>query len=146
MAHALINRFGEDGVPVMDEYAVRVVSRDRFTQLLDRPLSGGMRCHIDMKEPAAGMLNDNKHIKHAEGRGDRYAKVTCHDAFGVIAKKSGPALRLAAFARTANTVIRHIFTHGSWRDLQAEFEQQLVGDAFLAPRRVLQGHPSNQRL
>jgi len=44
------------------------------------------------------MLNDDKYIEEAEGRGDGHAKVTCNDARGMIAKKGGPALRLAAFA------------------------------------------------
>jgi hypothetical protein len=88
-----------------------------WQQLLDRPWRRGMRRHIDMKQPSARMFNDDKHVKHAEGRGDRHAEVTCHDALGVIANKGGPALRLTAFARAADSVIRHVFAHRSWRDL-----------------------------
>lgn len=34
----------------------------------------------------------------------------------------------------------------AWRDLQAEFQQQPVCDAFLPPGRILQGYEANERL
>jgi hypothetical protein len=64
----------------------------------------------------------------------------------MIADQCGPALRLAAFAWAADAVTGHIFAHGSWRDPQTEFEQEFIGDAFLAPRRVLQSHAADQCL
>src|SRR5262245_21674454 len=101
-----------------------------------------MCCHIDVNKPTAGMLNHHKHIEHTKGCGDHYAEVTCDDALGIITEKGGPALRLTAFARATHAVIRHVCAHSAGRDLQAEFEQQLIGDAFLSPGRVLQSHPS----
>jgi len=46
-------------------------------------------------------------------------------------------LGLAAFAWITDAGVRHVFAHGSWRDLQAEFEQEFVGDALLSPGWVL---------
>ena len=96
MTHALVDVFGEDGIPVMDEHAVGVISRDCFSELLDGPLRRGMGRDIDVKEPSARMLNHYKHIEDAECRGDRYAEVTRHNAFSMIAEKCGPALRRTA--------------------------------------------------
>lgn len=146
MTRALIHYFGENRISVMDEKTIRVVCRDRFTELLDSPLSRGMRRDIDMNQPSAGMLNPHKYTKDTESRGDCHAKVKSQDARGVIAEKGGPALRLTACARATHAVVRHVFAHGSWGDLQAEFEQELVGDAFLTPGRIVQGHPSNEGL
>jgi hypothetical protein len=56
VTHALLNRFGEDGTPVMDENAVRIVSRDRFPDLLHGPLRRGMGRSIDLKESAMGRV------------------------------------------------------------------------------------------
>ena len=136
MTHALVNVFGEDSISVVDEHAIGVVSRYRFAELLHGPLRCGISCDIDVKESAAGMLDDHKHIEHAEGRCDHHTEVTCHDASGVIADKRGPALRQAAFVWTAYAVVRHVLAHCSRRDAQAEFEQEFVGDAFLTPDRI----------
>src|SRR5687767_14592333 len=105
-----------------------------------------MRRHLDMKQPSAGVLNDDKHTEDAKSRGDCHAKVTSHDTLGVIANKGGAALRLAAFAWGTDAVVGHVFTYGSWRDFQTELEKEFVGDAFLSPRQILHGHASNESL
>jgi len=98
----------------MNENAVRVIRWYGLSELLDGPLSRWMGGQIHMKQPSAGMLYNDKHIKYTKGCGHRYAEVTCHDALGVIADKGRSALRLTAFARTADAVTRHVFAHGSW--------------------------------
>src|SRR4030095_4886633 len=122
MAHALVNVLGEDGISVMDEKTVRVISWDRFAELLDSPQRRRMRRHIDMKEPAARMLNNHKDIEDTKCHGDRHAEITCDDALGVIADKRGPSLRGGTLAWATDAVIRHVFAYCSWRDLQAKFE------------------------
>jgi hypothetical protein len=42
----LVNFFGENRIPVMDQEAIGVIGRNRFAQLLQRPLSRGMRRDI----------------------------------------------------------------------------------------------------
>jgi hypothetical protein len=101
---------------------------------------------IDMKEPSARMLNHHKDIEDAECRRDCRAEVTRDNALSMIADKCGPALRLIAFAWAADAVTGHVFAHGSWRDPQAEFEQEFVGDAFLPPGGILQGHSTDDGL
>jgi hypothetical protein len=60
MTHPLIHVGGENGVTVMNQYAVRVIDRDRFPELLHGPLRSRMRGDIDMHQSAAGMLDDDK--------------------------------------------------------------------------------------
>src|SRR5262249_50445717 len=98
MTHALINVFGEKRIPVMDENAVGVISRDCFSELLHGPRRRWMTRDIDMKEPSARMLNHHKDIENAECRRDCHAEVTRYNALSMIADKCGPALRLTAFA------------------------------------------------
>ena len=63
----LVSALGCDQPGAMPgENAVGVISRDRFSELLDGPLRRGMRRHIDMKESAARMLNHDEHIEDAE--------------------------------------------------------------------------------
>ena len=95
----------------MDYNTVRVIRWHRFSELLHTPLSCGVRRDIDVKESAAGMFNEHKHIENAKRRGDRHTEITRDDALGMIADKRGPVLRLAAWA--AYTVPWHVFVHRS---------------------------------
>src|SRR5215831_17861889 len=146
MTHALIDVFGENSIPVMDEHAVGMISRDCFSELLHGPRRRGMSRDIDMQEPSARMLNHHKNIENAECRRDCHAEVTRDNALSMITHKCGPALRLTAFAWTADAVTRHVFAHGAWRNPQAEFAQEFVGDAFLPPGGILQGHATDDGL
>src|SRR5687768_6297456 len=102
----------------MNENTVHVVSWNGFAELLDGPLSRGMCGHIDVKQPSTGMFDHHKHVEYAKGGGDSDAEVTCDNPLGVIADKGRPALRLATSTRAADTVIRHVFAHRSWRDFE----------------------------
>ena len=140
MPYTLVNVFGENRIPVVDQEAIRMIDRNGFSKLLHGPRSCGMGCDIDVQESAAPMLNDYKDIEDAEGQGDGYAEVTRHDAFGMITDKRGPALRVIAFAGTSYAVTRHVFAHGARRHLQAQRESQCIGDTQLASRQVVTPH------
>src|SRR4029453_12899043 len=133
MPYPLINLMGENGVAIMDHNTVRVIGWNRFTELLHGPLRCRIRRDIDVQESAAGMFNDHKHIEKAKRRGNRHAEIPRDDAVGMIADKRGPALRWMPFALTSHGMARHVFTHGSRRDLQTELEQQFVRNPLLAP-------------
>jgi hypothetical protein len=113
----LVHRFGENRISVMNEDTVCVVRGDGFTKLLNDPLGSGMGSHIDMQQLSAAMFDHHEHIEHTKSRSDCHTEVTRDDALGVIAKKGRPTLRLAAFTRSADAVIGHVFAYGSWRDL-----------------------------
>src|SRR5262249_17739306 len=107
MTHALVDVLGEKSIPVMDENAVGVISRECFSELVHGPRRRGMRRDIDMKEPSARMLNHHKDIEDAKCRRDCHAEVARYNALSMIADKCGPALRLAAFAWAADAVTGH---------------------------------------
>jgi hypothetical protein len=69
----------------VDQEAIRVIGWNRFAELLQRPLSGGIRRDINVKESAAGVFNHDEHIEDSECRRDRHTEVTRHDAFGLVA-------------------------------------------------------------
>ena len=48
----LVKLRGENAITVMDEEAIGMVRRDRFAQVLERPVCCGMRGHIGMEDPA----------------------------------------------------------------------------------------------
>src|SRR5262245_61878982 len=146
MTHALVDVIGEKSIPVMDEHAVGVISRDGFSELLHGPRRRGMSGDIDMQEPSARMLNYHKDIENAECHRECHAEVTRDNAFSMIADTCGPVLRLTAFAWATDAVTGHVFAHGPWRDPQAELEQEFVGDAFLPPGGILQGHATDDGL
>src|SRR5262249_23360214 len=110
-----VNFFGKNGIPVMDENTVRLVSWDRFSELLHGPLSGRMCRHIDMNKSTTSMLDHHEHIEHVEGGGDRHAEVASQYPFGMITDKVRPARSLTPLAWSPDTMARHILTHGSRR-------------------------------
>jgi hypothetical protein len=142
MTHALVDVLGEKSIPIMEEHAVGVISGDGFSGLRHGP----RRRDIDMQEPSARMLNHHKDIEEAEGRRDCHAEVTRYNTLSMIADKCGPALRVTAFAWAADAVTGHVCAHSSWRDPQTEFAQEFVGDAFLPPGGILQGHATDDGL
>lgn len=113
VAHTLIDLFGENGIPVVDQDAIAVIGWNGFAELLRGPLSSRMRRDMGVKQSATLMLDDHKDIEHSECCSDRNAEVARDDAFGMIADKGGPALRLTVFARAADAVPRHILAHRS---------------------------------
>ena len=84
---------GEDAVPVVDQELVAVVNRGGFAQLLQRPLSGGVRGHIGVQDAARVMFHDHKHIQEMKRGRDHQAKVARDDHLGMIAHKREPAMR-----------------------------------------------------
>lgn len=89
------------------------------------------------------MLDHNKQVQHAEGGGDDDREIARNDALGVQPQEGRPAQITSGPARW---VRQKLFAHGARRDLNAEFQKKLIGDAFLAPGRVLVPHASDQSL
>ena len=117
-----------------------------FTQLLERPLRRGMRRHIDVQQSAARMFDDHKDIEDAKGCRHCNTKVAGHNRLGMIPDEGRPSLGLHALAGPSVWALGHILAYGSRRDAEAELEQEHVRDAFLAPRRIITGHLTYERL
>src|SRR5215831_10397065 len=78
--------------------------------------------------------------------GEDCPEATDDETLCVVADERGPALRWTAWPWTAPAVAWHVFPHGPWRYAQPQFEQQLIGNALLAPGHILPGHAADQCL
>ena len=104
----LIELLGKDRIPVVDEEPIGVVWRNRVPWLLKGPERCGVRGHIDMQQSAAGMVNDDEHIKAAERGGDDDTEVAGDHRVGMVAHKRPPALRRHASAWTPVHTCGHV--------------------------------------
>src|SRR5262245_15422608 len=120
MPHTLVKPAREDTIPVVDEKAVGMISRNRCTQLLEGPRRCGLYCDIGMQNPARGMFYDHKHIEEAKGHRDHHAEVKGHNALGMNTHKGPPALRWYAVAPIRVQTPWHIFAHGPGGHAQTE--------------------------
>jgi hypothetical protein len=144
MAYTLVERLGKDAVSIVDEEAIRVVRRYRFAQLLERPRRRGMCSCIDMQDPVGRVFHDDKHVKQAKGGRDYHTEVTRDDRLSMIADKGAPALSGRAFASTMVHALWHVLAHRAWRYLEAQLQQEFIGNTLLAPCRVLVGHTTDE--
>ena len=87
------------------------------------------------------MLDQHHHINQSKRRRDRHEEVTGDDRACVIVQKGRPAL-IAAW--TTRRRLGHVLANGMRRNPDGDLEQEFIGDALLAPGRVLPGHASNQ--
>ena len=92
MAYTLVEFPGEDRIAVMDEEAIGMRNRDRFTQLLERPRGRGVHGHIGMEDSTSRMFHDDEDIQEAKGRRDDDTEIAGNDGLGVIAHKGPPPL------------------------------------------------------
>ena len=138
----LSNSFGEDAIPIVDHESVRMVAWQRLPQLLQGPFCGGMSGHVVVENSPRSYFHDHEDVKSAETGRDRDKEVACHDHLGVVADEGEPSLLRIWFSSGAS--ILQVFPNRSGRNPDAEFEFQFVGDAFLAPSRILGGHLSDQ--
>ena len=114
MAYAVVELGREDTIAVMHEEAIAMVRWDRLTQLLECPVSRGMRRHIAVEHEARGMLHHDKHVEQAKGRRHDHAEVTGDDRRGMIADKRPPALGWRVFPPTVTQVLRQVLPDGAW--------------------------------
>jgi hypothetical protein len=88
----MIQLLGEDAVPVVDEEAERMISRECFAQLLLGPVSAGMIGDVDAQDSSSTQLHKYEHVKETESGGDHHEEVTSHNSLSVIAYEGQPAL------------------------------------------------------
>ena len=57
---------GEDLVSVMDKILMSALLPDYKPQLLQRPVSARVCGHVDVRQTARAVLDDDKHVQHAK--------------------------------------------------------------------------------
>ena len=58
-----------DAISLPQQIAWCGIKRKRFHDLLGCPLSGGMRCHVEVHDSATLVAQNNEDLEHAEGGG-----------------------------------------------------------------------------
>src|SRR6202795_1505954 len=98
-----------------------------------------MRGEVAVNQTSTAMLDDHEHVQLSKRCSDGEEKITRNDPLGVQAQKGRPA---QVTSRSAPRTPRQILPHGSWRNLNSQFQKKLIGNAFLTPRRILIRHPT----
>jgi hypothetical protein len=92
VAYTPVELLGEDRIAIMDEETVRLIRWDRFTQLLERPLSRGMRGRVGMQNPTSRVFHDHKDVEQPKGRRHHHTEIAGNDRLRMITDKRPPAL------------------------------------------------------
>jgi hypothetical protein len=127
----------------MKQVFVPVLQSYRLAQLLQRPGRTGMCRDVAMDQAPAAVLNHHENVQQAKRRGDGDEKIARDDPLGMQAQEGRPA---QVTSRSAPRTPRQILPHGSWRNSNSQFQEELIGNAFLTPRDILVRHPADQRL
>src|SRR5215472_13522269 len=119
-----------------------MISRQRFPELLQRPLRRGMGRYVLVENPSRSNLYDDEDVEGAEDGGDHHEEVAGHHDLGMVTEEGQPALFRVRCAR--RPLIAEVLADGAWGDPNAQLELQLVSDAFLSPGGILRGHLPNE--
>src|SRR4030095_14639812 len=131
---------GIDTVAVMNDESVTFVAHHTLSELLQGPFSSRMLSDVEVKN-ACPNLHDHEHINEPKCRCYDDTKVRCNDRLYMIPDGSHPALR---HNLGALRLCGHVATDGARRNLNPDFQQQLIGDPFLTPTRC--SLPSQQSI
>ena len=96
---------------------------------------------VEMQQPARAMVDDDKDIEQPKVCSHRDKEVASDNRLCVVPEKGRAAL-ISAWA--TRRLLGHVFPDGSWREPDTELDEQLVGDPFFTPHRVLVGHAPYQ--
>ena len=138
----LVDLLSEDTVPIVDDEAIGMITRQRFPELLQRPFRRGMASDIVVENPARFDLHDDEDVEGTECGGNHHEEVAGHHDLGMVADKGQPAL--FRVRRAHWTVSMEVLADGARGDLNGQLELQLIGDAFLSPGRILCGHLADE--
>src|SRR5215475_4927681 len=134
----------EDAVAIVDDETIRMIARQRFPELLQRPFRRRMGSDVVVENLAGSDLHDNEDVEGTECGGDHHEEVASHHYLGVVVDEGQPALFRVRGAHW--TVFAKILADGAWGDPNGELQLQLIGDAFLTPGRILRRHASDKSL
>jgi hypothetical protein len=79
---------------IMTEETVLVIAWYRLAQLLNRPFSRWVLCHVAMKNATGSDFHDHKNIETLKARSDGDHEVACQEGSRMITHKCVPRLRV----------------------------------------------------
>src|SRR5450631_249305 len=100
-----------------------------------------MRSDVAMDQAPAAVLDHHEHVQQLERGGDGDQEIAGNDPLGVQAQERRPS---QVPSRSAWWAMRQILPYGARRDLNLQFQNKLVGNAFLTPRGILIRHLADQ--
>jgi len=122
----------------VEKILVGVIGGYRFAQLLQGP--GGRAVIGD--EFSSTDLHHDKHVETSKGCSDDCQEITCYDGARMIMDKRQPALVASGLTQWG---LGHVLPHRAGRDLDPEFQQEFIRNAFLTPTHIIPRHLTNER-
>jgi hypothetical protein len=111
VAYAVVERRREDTISVMDEETIGMVRWNRFTQLLQRPVRGGMRSYTDVEETAGHVFHEHKNVEETKRRCHHDTEVACDNSLRMIPHKGPPVFGRHACGTPMVQTLGHILAH-----------------------------------
>lgn len=130
-------------VAIMNNESISFITDHAFSKLLKRPLSSRMPRDIGLQNSPGMEFHDHQYIDQLERCGDNDKEVRGNDGFGVVPHKSHPTL---GWVCGTSRRLGHVAPDRSRRNLDSDFQQEFVGDTFLAPCGIVYGHFNDQLL
>src|SRR5215831_15067566 len=127
----------------MDNESVSFLIVNAFSELLKRSLGCRMLSDVKVKDAPRIEFHNHEHVDQPERCCYNDKEVGGDDGFRVIAHESHPAL---GRVRWTPRGLRNIASNRPRRNLNSDFQQEFVGDAFLAPCGIVRRHFNNQLL
>ena len=121
----------EDPTPVVDEKPVDMVTRNGLTKLLLGPLGCRVSSGVAMQYPPRPMFQHHEHIEDPKRGCHGNKEITRQNRPRVVLQEGAPPL---VPARAVRRRLRHVFPNCPRRDLDAELEEEFVGDPLLPHR------------
>ena len=119
------------------QQAVHVVSRERFAELLQCPLGGGVRGDTALQDAAGDVRYEHKHVQEMKRRGDYHAEITGDNSLGMVVPEGPPALGRRTCAWAMTQTLRQVLAYRTRRDPETQLEEQFIRhDRQQLPNRV----------
>src|SRR6266576_2187036 len=127
-----------DAIPITDQVARRLSTRECFGDLACDPVRGRMGCDVDPDKVSADQPNDDQGIEQIEANGRNNKQVHGGDVRCVVTQEGAPSLGRRAAS------LDHVLRDARLSDLETELEQ-LAMDTRRSPQRIFRAHPPDQR-
>ncbi len=121
-----------------------MIVRKRLAKLLQGPLRRRVGSDVLVENSSCPQFHNHEYIQSAKGVRYHDEEVARHDHLGMVMDERQPTLFGIGCAPRAAAL--QVLLHRARRNPDPEFELQLVGDAFLAPGRILHAHLPDQDL
>src|SRR5215471_11040942 len=104
----------EDAVAIVDDETIRMIARQRLSELLHRPFRLGVGRDVVVENLVGSDLHDHEDVEGTEWGGDHHEEIASHHCLGVVVDEGQPAL--FRVRRAHWTVFAKVLADGAWGD------------------------------